>query len=184
MGQRDYKWPESAVDAALMAFEMTDGFDQEKMRAALFAAAEVSGLNGAKRRLYRRHKPYLEDLPETAVMRKYRDIVREELERFDLTWDYLLYGGQMRPVVDCRWTIMWRVKNETSLSYSAIGRLLKCDHSTVMNACENMGRTEGKYFADKPIAESTLRQNRARMRKIDERLESLNIEDDLTDLAA
>lgn len=184
MSRKEYVWPQSAIDEALLAFEMTDGFDQEKMRAALYAAAEASGLNGPKRRTYRKMKPLLEDLPDSAVMRRYREIVREELENFDLIWDYLLYGGQMRPIVDCRWTIMWRLKNETSLSFSAIGRLLKCDHSTVMHACETMDNTEGNYFKSRPMAESTLRQNRARMRKIDARLESLQIEDDLTDLAA
>lgn len=180
----DYNWSNHAIDEALLAFEVTDGFDVDKMKAALYAAAEVSGLNGPKRRLYRKMKPLLEDLPDSAVMRKYREIVREELENYDLIWDYLLYGGQMRLVVDCRWTIMWRLKNETSLSYSAIGRLLKCDHSTVMNACERMDDTEGNYFKNRPIAESTLKQNRARMRKIDARLEVLDVDESLEDIAA
>lgn len=183
MSRRDLVWSQHAIDQALLLFEATDGFDSMKMAAALHAAAEVMGLNGNKRRIYRKHKPLPEQIPNSEHMIAYRQIVREELERFDLTWDYLLYGGQMRPVVDCRWNVMWRCR-EAGLSLASIGRLLRCDHTTVMHACERMKETDGKYFDNRPVAAATMRQNRARLRKLDERLESLQTDDNLEDLVA
>jgi chromosomal replication initiation ATPase DnaA len=170
-------WTALAVEAAILAIEMTDGSEQEKMEEALKAAADVQGLNGPARRTYKKVKRRPDKLSTAEQEEIYRKVVREELERFNLTWDYLQMGGQMRPVVDCRWTIIWRVRKESKMSYPEIGKLLDLDHTTVLNAYNRMEETGGRYYLDKPLCAKSMRENRRKLKKIDEYLDR-NIEPD------
>ena len=166
-------WCALAIEDALAAMSTHEGNDYEKMQAALNAASNAQGLNGRKRRHYKRERMYYDVMPKDDQLNLYRIIVREELARFDMTWDMLIYGGQMRPVVDCRWKIIWRVRLETNMSFPAIGKLLEIDHSTAVNAFQRMEETNGMYYAQRPASFLCLRKNREKLKKIDERIEAM-----------
>lgn len=163
-------WSAIALQDAMIAFENTDGELYDRMKEALHAAATAQGLNGRRKRTYKKERMSPDAMAKDDQLAIYRRIVREELERYDLTWDMLIHGGQMRPVVDCRWMIIWRVRGETKMSYPAIGNLLSLDHSTCVNAYECMEETNGTYYSSKPITDRKLAENRAKLKEIDERL--------------
>lgn len=166
-------WSSLAIDDALVAFDTHEGTPQEKMLAAMNAAADAQGMNGRRRRHYKRRKLNCDVMPKVEQLAHYRKIVRQELEAYGLTWDMLMYGGQMRIVVDCRWMIIWRVRKETGMSYPAIAKLLDIDHTTAVNAFQKMDQTNGLYYADKPMSKKVMIENRQKLKKIDEQLQEM-----------
>lgn len=163
-------WSAISLQEAIIAFENTDGELYDRMKVALHAAATAQGLNGRKKRTYKKERMSVNMMAKDEQLATYRKIVREELESYDLTWDQLIHGGQMRPVVDCRWMIIWRVRGETKMSYPALGQLLEVDHTTCVNAYSCMEETQGRYYLDKPCTERKLKENRAKLEELDKRL--------------
>jgi len=170
---RKVRWSALAIEEAVAAMGLNEGTDQERMLAALDAAAEAQGLNGAPKRNYKKCRLSPKNMPKDKQFAEYRRIVREELEKFNLTWDMLAYGGQMRPVVDCRWQIIWRVRKETGMPFPALGKLLDIDHSTAVNAFQRMEKTGGTYYTANPISERKRIENRRKLRDLDRKLQEI-----------
>lgn len=163
-------WSAIAIQEALIAFENYEGEPNERMEAALNAAADAQGLNGRKKRAYKKERMSSTAMVKDQQLEVYRRIVREELEYYDLTWDMLIFGGQIRPVVDCRWMIIYRVRKETGMSYPSLAKLLELDHSTCVNAFQRMLETDGEYYLRKPLSVDKLRENRRRLKFMDAEL--------------
>jgi chromosomal replication initiation ATPase DnaA len=172
MAKRVY-WCALAIDDAIAALTASEGNIRDRMLAALDAAAESQGMNGSPRRRVKKSNLSALKIPSEKQLAVYRKIVREELESFDMTWDMLIYGGNLRPAVDCRWRIIWRTRNEAEMSFPAIGKLLEIDHSTAVNAFQRMEQTGGTYYARNPLSESKMIENKGKLKKIDERLQCM-----------
>ena len=74
--------------------------------------------------------------PKTA-----KEIIAEVCELRHVTRTALMSGRRFKQIVDCRHEIMWRLREETSLSFPQIGRLLGgMDHSSVISGARRHGR--------------------------------------------
>lgn len=61
-----------------------------------------------------------------------REIVRETCERHGITLEMVVGKRRTRPIVACRYEIMWHL-NRLGMSMPAIGRRLKRHHTTVLH---------------------------------------------------
>ncbi len=99
-------------------------------------------------RLYRGERDILDVATPVAHVRRksVKEIIAEVAEKFDVSVIEILSRRRNSKVVIPRHFAMWRCRNETELSYPAIGRLFKRDHTVPMYACEKIDRliAEGK----------------------------------------
>lgn len=61
-------------------------------------------------------------------------------DEFHVSHDELLIPSRRRPIVFARQTACWVIRKRTPLSFPAIGRVFRQDHTTVMNAVRTVDR--------------------------------------------
>jgi chromosomal replication initiation ATPase DnaA len=79
----------------------------------------------------------------------YYKIVRDVLKEYKLEWDHIENNYRAVPITAARWEIIWRIRRELGYSTPVIGKLVKCDHSTVVYCLKMMRATNGMYQKNK-----------------------------------
>ena len=72
-------------------------------------------------------------------------IVREELEKENITWEMFCGATIIAQVRRARHKIVWRIYNEMSVRLKTIGELVNLSPKTVQRIIRNMESTEGKF---------------------------------------
>jgi hypothetical protein len=96
----------------------------------------------------------------------YYRIINEELVKGGITWAQLVLGGMMRPALQVRWGIFYRLYTELNWPVNRIARFMEVDRTTVVNAVRKMEKTGGVYFDARSIHYKTAQAHRRRLMRI------------------
>lgn len=76
-----------------------------------------------------------------------RDIIAEVAEEYQVTIKDILSIRRNNDIVEARHECVWRIKNETMLSFPQMGKIMNRDHSSLVHAYHKMRDRKAKEAA-------------------------------------
>jgi len=90
-----------------------------------------------------KEKTIVQVVPETGVLvildhatPSFMRLVREVADKHDLDPSEIIKRGRKPHIVACRFELYYRANKELNFSYNRIGRIMKVDHTTVINGVQ------------------------------------------------